>query len=170
MTYVNNRGNVQVTQAFYRQCTARVITAVRADLVTKIYIHTLKLSSSSSSRDAASTIMSADVERFAAGSRNMHECWACIIDVALGIWLLEQQLGVAVAATGGLTATFVGLTLAILPPAGKRQNAWLKGMETRIAATTQSLQAMKGVKMTGVASTIRRDLIGLRKAEVRKLR
>lgn len=170
MTYVNNRGNVQVTQAFYRQCTARVITAVRADLVTKIYIHTLKLSSSSSSRDAASTIMSADIERFAAGSRNMHECWACIIDVALGIWLLEQQLGVAVAATGGLTATFVGLTLAILPPAGKRQNAWLKGMETRIAATTQSLQAMKGVKMTGVASTIRRDLIGLRKAEVRKLR
>jgi len=114
--------------------------------------------------------MSADVERFAAGSRNMHECWACIIDVALGIWLLEQQLGVAVAATGGLMATFVGLTLAILPPAGKRQNAWLKGMETRIAATTQSLQAMKGVKMTGVASTIRRDLIGLRKAEVRKLR
>lgn len=170
MTYVNNRGHVQVTQAFYRQCTARVITAVRADLVTKIYSHTLKLSSSSSSRDAASTIMSADVERFAAGSRNMHECWACIIDVALGIWLLEQQLGVAVAATGGLMATFVGLTLAILPPAGKRQNAWLKGMETRIAATTQSLQAMKGVKMTGVASTIRRDLIGLRKAEVRKLR
>jgi ATP-binding cassette subfamily C (CFTR/MRP) protein 1 len=170
VTYVNNRGHVQVTQAFYRQCTARVITAVRADLVTKIYSHTLKLSSSSSSRDAASTIMSADVERFAAGSRNMHECWACIIDVALGIWLLEQQLGVAVAATGGLMATFVGLTLAILPPAGKRQNAWLKGMETRIAATTQSLQAMKGVKMTGVASTIRRDLIGLRKAEVRKLR
>ncbi|RDL36338.1 Uncharacterized protein BP5553_05690 [Venustampulla echinocandica] len=161
---------IAVTQAFYRQCTARLITAVRADLVTKIYSHTLNLSSSSSSRDATSTLMSADVERFAAGSRNMHECWACIVEVALGVWILEQQLGVAVAATGGLTATFVGLTIAVLPLAGKRQSEWLKGLEMRIAATTRCLQAMKGVKMTGVESTIRRDLIGLRKVEVRKLR
>lgn len=161
---------MQITQAFYRQCTARVITAVRADLVTQVYNHTLKLSSSSSSRDAVSTLMSADVERFAAGSRNMHECWACIVDVALGVWLLEQQLGVAVAVTGGLTAIFIGLTIAILPLAGKRQNGWLTSMQARIAATTQYLQVMKGVKMTGVASAIHRDLLGLRKVEVRKLR
>jgi len=114
--------------------------------------------------------MSADVERFAAGSRNLHECWACLVEMALGLWLLEQQLGLAVAVIGGLTATFVGLTIAIFPLAAKRQNAWLKSMETRVAATTRALQAMKGVKMTGIASTIRRDLIASRKAEVRKLR
>lgn len=114
--------------------------------------------------------MSADVERFVAGTRDMHECWAGFIEVALGIWLLAEQLGVAVAATGGLTLTFLLLTLAILKPAAKRQNQWLKGMENRLAATTQALQAMKGIKMTGIASVIRSDLVALRKVEARKLR
>ncbi|KAM0343557.1 hypothetical protein ACHAPU_008452 [Fusarium lateritium] len=161
---------IGVTQAFYRQCTARVITAVRADLVTLIHSHTLELSSSSSARDAASTLMSAHVERFAIGSRNMHECWACIVEVALGVWLLERQLHVAVAATGGLTFVFVALTIAVLPPAGARQGQWLKSMEMRIAATTQSLQSIKGVKMTGVSGAIYKGLCRLRKAEAGRLR
>ncbi|KAH8660626.1 ABC transporter [Xylariales sp. PMI_506] len=161
---------IAATQVIYRQCTARAITAIRADLVTMIHNHTLRLSSSSSSRDAASTLMSADVERFAAGSRNMHECWACVIQVALGVWLLERQLGWAVAATTGLTVTFLGVTALVLTPAGKRQTAWLKSMETRIAATTQSLRVIKGIKMTGLAATIHRNLTRLRKAEARSVR
>ncbi|KAL4906205.1 P-loop containing nucleoside triphosphate hydrolase protein [Aspergillus multicolor] len=161
---------IAASQAFYRQCTARAISAVRADLIGQIHHHTLKLSSSSTSRDSASMLMSADVERFAAGSRDMHECWACIIELALGIWLLEDRLGVTVAATGGLTAFFVALTMAVVPPAAKRQNKWLKAMENRIAATTQALAAIKGIKMTGVAPTIRKDLLGLRDIEDIKLR
>ncbi|KAL4874710.1 P-loop containing nucleoside triphosphate hydrolase protein [Aspergillus karnatakaensis] len=161
---------IAASQAFYRQCTARVIAAVRADLVGKIHSHTLKLSASSSSRDSASMLMSADVERFAAGSRDMHECWACVIELALGLWLLEDRLGVTVAATGGLTAFFIGLTGLIVKPAATRQNRWLKAMEGRIAATTQALSAMKGVKMTGIAEIIRKDLSALRDIEAVKLR
>ncbi|RDW86484.1 uncharacterized protein DSM5745_03126 [Aspergillus mulundensis] len=161
---------IAASQAFYRQCTARAISAVRADLIGQIHHHTLKLSSSSTYRDSASMLMSADVERFAAGSRDMHECWACIIELALGIWLLEDRLGVTIAATGGLTAIFVALTMAVVPPAAKRQNKWLKAMENRIAATTQALAAIKGIKMTGVAPTIRKDLLGLRDIEDIKLR
>lgn len=114
--------------------------------------------------------MSADVEQFAAGSRNMHECWASLLDLAIGIWLLQTRMGLAVAVIGALMATFIMLTMGVLPAGAKRQNEWLKAMENRIAATTQSLRAMKGVKMTGVASNIRRILMGLRKAEDRKLR
>ncbi|KAL4912842.1 hypothetical protein BDW62DRAFT_206085 [Aspergillus aurantiobrunneus] len=161
---------IAASQSFYRQCTARVIAALRADLVGKVHSHTLKLSSSSASRESASTLMSADVERFVAGTRDMHECWGCLIEVALGIWLLAEQLGVTAAATGGLTVTFLLRTIAILKPAAKRQNKWLKAMENRLAATTQALQTMKGIKTTGIASVIRGDLIGLRKVEVSKLR
>jgi ABC-type multidrug transport system fused ATPase/permease subunit len=65
---------------------------------------------------------------------------------------------------------FLGLTSLVVGTAGRRQNAWLKSVETRIAGTTQALKAIKGVKMTGVASIIRRDLARLRKAEVGKMR
>ncbi|KAK8010251.1 hypothetical protein PG990_009216 [Apiospora arundinis] len=158
------------TQAFYRQCTARSITAVRADLVSLIHDHSLRLSTSSSAQDSASTLMSADVERFVTGTRNMHECWACVLELALSLYVLETQIGVATAAAGGLSVTFIGLTSLIAGAAGRRQNAWLKGMETRITATTQALKSMKGIKMTGIAAFIRRDLIALRKDEIRKMR
>lgn len=114
--------------------------------------------------------MSADVERFVTGTRNMHECWACILELALSLYILKTQLGVATAAAGGLSVTFIGLTSLVVGAAGRRQNAWLKGMETRIAATTRALKAMKGIKMTGVAAFVRRDLVALRKDEIRKMR
>ncbi|KAK6827603.1 multidrug resistance protein MDR [Apiospora arundinis] len=161
---------LSATQAFYRQCTARSITAVRADLVSLIHDHSLRLSTSSSAQDSASTLMSADVERFVTGTRNMHECWACVLELALSLYVLETQIGVATAAAGGLSVTFIGLTSLIAGAAGRRQNAWLKGMETRITATTQALKSMKGIKMTGIAAFIRRDLIALRKDEIRKMR
>ncbi|KAI1333960.1 P-loop containing nucleoside triphosphate hydrolase protein [Xylariaceae sp. FL0016] len=161
---------IGTTQAFYRQCTARAITAVRADLVSKIHSHSLSLNASFSAQDSASTLMSADVERFVTGTRNMHECWASIIELALGLYILETQLGVATAAVGGLTVTFIGLTSLVVGTAGKRQNLWLKGMETRIVATTQALKAMKGIKMTGITPIIRRDLVAIRREEIRKMR
>jgi hypothetical protein len=47
--------------------------------------------------------MSADVERVTTGLRHTHEVWASSIEVALAIWLLVTRLGVAVAASAGLS-------------------------------------------------------------------
>lgn len=114
--------------------------------------------------------MSSDIEQFAAGSRNMHECWACTIELALSIWLLAEQLGVGTTAVGGLTILSLAMLSLVVKAAGKRQNAWLKSVEHRISGTTQALKAMKGIKMTGLEPTIRTDLARLRKLEVRKMR
>lgn len=114
--------------------------------------------------------MSADVERFATGTRNMHEAWASPIELAIGLFILQTQIGLATAAVGGLTLVFVGFTGLIAGSAGKRQNEWLKGMEMRIVGTTQALKAMKGIKMTGASAVVRRDILALRRAEVRRMR
>ncbi|KAK5657870.1 hypothetical protein OQA88_2418 [Cercophora sp. LCS_1] len=160
-----------VSQALYRQYTARSITAVRADLVTKIQSHSLKLNASSSAaQDSASTLMSADVERFATGTRNMHEAWASPIELGIGLFILRAQIGLATAAAAGLTVVFVALTGLIAGSAGKRQNEWLKGMEERITGTTQALKAIRGIRMTGASSVVRRDILALRRAEVRRMR
>lgn len=39
--------------------------------------------------------MSADVERIAVGLRSLHEVWANPIEVGVGIWLLQRQIGLA---------------------------------------------------------------------------
>jgi ATP-binding cassette, subfamily C (CFTR/MRP), member 1 len=41
------------------------------------------------------TLMSADIERIVTGMQTSHEIWANMIEVALAIYLLERQLGVA---------------------------------------------------------------------------
>lgn len=114
--------------------------------------------------------MSADVERFVTGTRNMHEAWASPIELGIGLYILESRIGLATAAAGGLTVVFVGLTGLIAASAGQRQSEWLKGMEMRIVGTTQALKAMKGIKMTGASSVVRSDIRALRKAEVRRMR
>lgn len=108
----NPRCVSQATQAFYRQCTARAITAIRADLINLIYTHSLSLSlSSTEAHSAAATLMSSDVERVTYGLRNMNECWACVIDAAIALWLLELQMKLAIASTGGLSAGVIDFTV-----------------------------------------------------------
>ena len=48
------------------------------------------------------TLMSADIERIVTGMQTGHELWANSIEVALAIFLLERQLGVACAVPVGV--------------------------------------------------------------------
>ena len=43
------------------------------------------------------TLMSADIERIVTGFQTSHELWSNALEVALAIYLLERQLGVACA-------------------------------------------------------------------------
>lgn len=44
---------------------------------------------------AALTLMSADIERIDTGWRTAHDVWANLVEIAVAIFLLERQLGVA---------------------------------------------------------------------------
>jgi ATP-binding cassette, subfamily C (CFTR/MRP), member 1 len=37
--------------------------------------------------------MSTDIDRIAASMQSMHETWARLIEVSIGVWLLSIQLG-----------------------------------------------------------------------------
>ena len=64
-------------------------------LVAAIYRKALDLPITAADPNAAITLMSTDVERIAGGVGQIHETWANLVEVALAIWLLERQLGVA---------------------------------------------------------------------------
>ena len=42
---------------------------------------------------SAITHMSTDIDRIAASMQSMHEAWARLIEVSIGVWLLSIQLG-----------------------------------------------------------------------------
>lgn len=51
---------------------------------------------SATAKDAAAvTLMSTDIDGIASGLQSTHDIWASVIELGLGVYLLERQVGVA---------------------------------------------------------------------------
>lgn len=68
---------------------------LRGALVTMIYRKTLSVDASLVSGSQATTLKSADIEQIAVGFQYLHEIWANTIEAVLGLWLLQQQIGLS---------------------------------------------------------------------------
>jgi ATP-binding cassette subfamily C (CFTR/MRP) protein 1 len=79
-----------VSTGFYWHKQLRCLTIIRGSIVTAIYQKTLEVSDGA----ASITLMSTDVERITTGMRYIHELWSNIVEVGIGTWLLERELGV----------------------------------------------------------------------------
>lgn len=71
----------------------RAVTMLRGAMVSLIYGRALKLKSGVYDESAALTLMSKDLDRIASTVEGVFQIWAPVMEVGLGIWLLERQLG-----------------------------------------------------------------------------
>ena len=79
----------------YQHLTYRAITMARGGLISMLYRKAADLSIQDVDPASSMTLMSADIERIVQGWQSMHEIWANAIEIAVAIFLLERQLGVA---------------------------------------------------------------------------
>ena len=86
---------IAVTSGQYQHLTYRSITMARGGLISSLLAKTSTLKADDVDPAASLTLMSADIERITNGWQTMHEIWAGMIEVALAIYLLARQLGVA---------------------------------------------------------------------------
>lgn len=70
-----------------------MITMFRGAVVSLIYSHTLSLQADAYDESASVTLMSTDVDIIAQSLQQVNEAWARLIEIGIGIWLLERQLG-----------------------------------------------------------------------------
>ena len=77
----------------YQHQVFRAVTMFRGAMVSLIYTRTLKLQAGIYDESAALTLMSADLNRITNTMIVIVQVWAQVVEVALGIWLLERQLG-----------------------------------------------------------------------------
>jgi ATP-binding cassette subfamily C (CFTR/MRP) protein 1 len=84
---------VAISTVRYTHLLYRSITMLRGALVGLIFNRSLALRDGVYDESAAVTLMSTDVDRIAASMQNMHEIWARVVEVAIGIWLLSIRLG-----------------------------------------------------------------------------
>ncbi|KAL8747798.1 MAG: hypothetical protein Q9190_000370 [Brigantiaea leucoxantha] len=158
---------IAFTTGQYQHLTYRAITMARGGLVSMLFAKTSTLKADAVDSAASLTLMSADIERITNGWQTMHEVWANVVEVALAIYLLQRQLGVACTIPLAVAiASFVG-SIFVMKLVVHRQGLWLEAIEKRISATTTMLGSMKRVKMCGLADVVFDNVHTLRLQELR---
>jgi ATP-binding cassette subfamily C (CFTR/MRP) protein 1 len=67
----------------------------RGMLVSAIFKQTLELDLATAKKAAAVTLMSTDVANIEAGFVTMHDLWAGVLELSIGIFLLARYVGAA---------------------------------------------------------------------------
>ncbi|OCK89464.1 putative multidrug resistance protein [Cenococcum geophilum 1.58] len=158
---------VAVSTVCYMHRLFRSITMLRGGLVGLIFNKTLLLRDGVYDESAAITHMSTDIDRIAASMQSMHETWARLIEVSIGVWLLSIQLG----AVSVIPIIVVIICAAINTRAAKhssnQQKIWAASLQTRIASTASLLSSMKSVKMMGLAGLMSNSIQDQRVKEMK---
>jgi ABC-type multidrug transport system fused ATPase/permease subunit len=141
---------------------------VRGSLVNAIYAQTIDLSITSLDESAAVTLMSSDVDRICEALRSIHNVWSSPLEIALAIWLLQKEIGLALLGPLAITAIAVSGPFLLAPHMGKAQKTWIEKIQTRIGATSKMLQGIKAVKMLGLSSRASSIVTSLRLDEIEK--
>ena len=127
----------------YYHMVYRFVVALRGTLVSMIYSKTVDLSITALDESVAVTLMSSDVETIARGFIYLHEFWAVPIELAIAMYLLYRELGVAFVApmAVALLGTFAVFFMAKY--IGNAQKIWIQGIQTRVDVTASMLGSMK---------------------------
>ncbi|KAI9150479.1 ABC multidrug transporter B [Paramyrothecium foliicola] len=158
---------IAVTMGQHQHLTYRAITMARGQLVTALYDKATSMSITSVDPTASLTLMSADIERIDMGWRTAHEIWANLIEIAVAIYLLGRQLGLACLIPLGTAFVSIGGSVIAVSFVMARQALWLEAIERRIAVTSAMLGSMKGVKMCGLTDVLKARIQAMREEELR---
>ena len=135
-------------------------------MVSLIYSKTLELPAGVYDESAAPTLMSTDIDRLATSLDSLNEIWARIIEMSIGIWLLERQLGWVCVAPIVIVLIMVFASSLVAKHIGPRQRIWAAAIQQRVGITSSMLGFMKSVKMMGLSDNLVDTLHNLRVREL----
>ncbi|VUC23409.1 unnamed protein product [Clonostachys rosea] len=158
-------GIALMTGAF-RHSIYRLITMVRSAIVGVVYRMTLDIDADTASDSAALTLMSTDIENIASGFEVFDSLWADPIEIAIAVYLLYNEIGLAFIAPIVTSLIFVLVPITLSESSASAQKEWLDAIEERVAAIASILYNMKGVKMMGLSDLALEKLQSLRITEL----
>ncbi|KAH6718942.1 putative ATP-binding cassette transporter [Leptodontidium sp. MPI-SDFR-AT-0119] len=156
-----------ISNGSYYHMDYRFVTSVRGSLVSLIYAKTMDLSITALDESVAVTLMANDTEAICQSFRTLHEFWAVPMELAIALFLLHQQLGLAFLAPAAVALISTVGILAMARYMGRAQKVWMEGIQTRVDVTASMLGSMKPCKMLGFSSILTNIIQGLRIAEVK---
>ncbi|OKL59747.1 hypothetical protein UA08_04922 [Talaromyces atroroseus] len=141
-----------ISNLHYNHTVYRFLTMFRGAVSSLIYGRALHIPDGRlDDRSAAITLMTTDIDRISACLINLNECWARLIEVAVGISILAMRIGwicvVPVIVTLGKSSGIGSIEIA--KRIGPRQKIWVDAVQNRIAITSSLLSNIHTVRRMG---------------------
>ncbi|KAJ5953836.1 hypothetical protein N7501_008115 [Penicillium viridicatum] len=159
---------IAVSAAIYQSRINRLRVMVRGALIGLIHHKSLNLTHDRSQGSSALTLITSDIDSVETVGETFHETWARLVEVVTGTALLASHI-----------QWFAFLPLAII--FGKlcsrmsayvakhlenRQKVWNEATQSRIAATTSTLEGIKSLKIMGMEDAVQSQILHLRSKEI----
>lgn len=157
---------VALSSALYSYYNQRAVYMMRGCLASAIYKKTTESKLTAADDAAAVTLMSTDLERIVRGSQFVHETWANVLEVAIGSWLLEKQLGTAFVCPLIVIVFCAALLARVLGLVGAKQAAWMAKIQNRVGLTSNAVSHMKLYKISGITGPVADLIQRLRVGEI----
>ncbi|KAL3293563.1 ABC transporter [Colletotrichum asianum] len=157
---------IAVSTALYNYFSQRSLYMSRGCLSAVIYKKTTEADITAAGDAAAVTLMSTDTERIIRGFYGLHEFWANLIEVALGCWLLERQLGISFLAPIVVILVCTGVTVLVAQVTGERQARWMAQIQKRVGLTANVISNMKYLRISGITSPVAEFVQKMRVEEI----
>ncbi|KAF5547770.1 Canalicular multispecific organic anion transporter 2 [Fusarium mexicanum] len=150
-----------ISGAWHKHMSFQLVTMYRGGLVSLIFKKTLKLKTASIKDSAPVTLMTADVETIVGAGASVHDMWANMLELPVGIYLLYRQVDQA---NSQVTTIPSGIISPAMEPATVK---WNEAVQKRVGETSSMLSQMKGVKMMGLTDFFLNMVQGLRVKELK---
>ncbi|KAM0326975.1 hypothetical protein ACHAQA_006096 [Verticillium albo-atrum] len=128
----------------------RALQMTRGCLSSAIYKKTTEAKLTDAGDAAAVTLMSTDTDRVILGFTQLHNFWASPIEIGIGCWFLERELGTSFVAPIVLIAICAIGTSVIGQLSGERQVRWMSQIQKRVGLTANVISNMKNLKISGI--------------------
>lgn len=175
-----------VCNSTYQHQINRLKVLTRGCLIGLLHHKTLHIHSAVTKPDdgRVTALLSNDVEALIPIAEIVHDTWAYLLEVVVGMVLLSKRIGwLSIMLLVGIFGIERSKTPVILPivdlfPACSRvsryvarhlhprQQRWNQATQQRLAATGSALSTLKSVKMAGATALVRRNLLQLRHHEL----
>ncbi|KAJ3496548.1 hypothetical protein NLG97_g2578 [Lecanicillium saksenae] len=157
---------IAISRVLYEHASYRLLTSVRGTLIVAIYDKMHRLPKEKLDELASITLMTTDVPAVEDMMRLQYEIWSSTILVGLGLWSLYLFVGPAcfLMLTPGIYSFFASRCLGKFLVVARR--AWNEEMESRVAATSNILAQIKGIKSMGLSNAILEFIQEKRQKEV----
>ncbi|KAH6682350.1 canalicular multispecific organic anion transporter 1 [Plectosphaerella plurivora] len=144
----------------------RALQMTRGALCATIYKKTTEAKLADAGDAAAVTLMSTDTDRAIQGLHQIHEFWASPIEIAIGCWFLERELGASFVAPIILIVICAAGTTLVGRLSGARQVRWMSQIQKRVGLTANVISNMKSLRISGITLPVGEFIQGLRVQEM----